>query len=118
MNGNVNERVAVCDEDKPLITSTIRREVPAMNDFEFEKLDELSNGKLRHYLVGSPSGYSWNEQVETILSFEATWKEWDNIYVDTKMLPKSRQHRLSLEQKTEDIEQKQIEDSQQKRIEH
>uniref|UniRef100_A0A0M3IIE3 ATP synthase subunit s-like protein n=1 Tax=Ascaris lumbricoides TaxID=6252 RepID=A0A0M3IIE3_ASCLU len=61
--GKVNERPAVCDEDKPLMTSTIRREIPEMDDMEFERLDKLSGGKLRHLLVGSPSGYSWSEQV-------------------------------------------------------
>lgn len=43
--------------------STIRREIPEMDDMEFERLDKLSGGKLRHLLVGSPSGYSWSEQV-------------------------------------------------------
>lgn len=34
-----------------------------MSDAEFNRLDALSGGKLRHLLVGSPSGYSWTEQV-------------------------------------------------------
>lgn len=46
-----------------VIFSLIRREVPAMDDIEFEQLDRLSGGKLRHLLVGSPSGYSWTDQV-------------------------------------------------------
>ena len=41
------------------------RELPAMDDLEFEKLDRLSGGKLRHLLLGSPSGYSWTEQVRS-----------------------------------------------------
>uniref|UniRef100_A0A915BYR8 ATP synthase subunit s-like protein n=1 Tax=Parascaris univalens TaxID=6257 RepID=A0A915BYR8_PARUN len=88
--GKVNERPAVCDEDKPLMTSTIRREIPEMSDVEFERLDKLSGGKLRHLLVGSPSGYSWTEQVETILSFEEKWKSKQGIPIETKMLPKSK----------------------------
>lgn len=63
VKGNVNERIAVCDDDKPLMTSTIRREIPAISDAEFEHLDQLSCGKLRHFLLGSPSGYSWTELV-------------------------------------------------------
>ncbi|RCN25418.1 hypothetical protein ANCCAN_25211 [Ancylostoma caninum] len=63
VGGNVNERPAVCDNDKPIMTSTIRREIPAMSDEEFDKIDRLSGGKLRHLLVGSPSGYEWNSQV-------------------------------------------------------
>uniref|UniRef100_A0A915CQ70 Uncharacterized protein n=1 Tax=Ditylenchus dipsaci TaxID=166011 RepID=A0A915CQ70_9BILA len=90
VHGSVNERPAVCSDDKPLMTSTIRREIPAMSDAIFEELDELSKGKLRHYLLGSPSGYSWSEQVETILSFEHWWREFERISVDTKMLPKHK----------------------------
>ncbi|KHN78647.1 ATP synthase subunit s-like protein [Toxocara canis] len=88
--GRVNERPTVCDEDKPIMTSTVRREIPEMDDVEFERLDKLSGGKLRHLLVGSPSGYSWTEQVETILSFEEKWKSKQGIPVDPKMLPKSK----------------------------
>lgn len=105
VKGCVNERPAVCDDDKPLMTTTIRRELPAMEDVEFERLDQLSRGKLRHFLLGSPSGefsysaligairyrwclgYSWNEQVETILAFEQRWKEWESKHTDPKMLP-------------------------------
>ena len=58
VKGCVNERPTVCDEDKPLMTTTIRRELPAMEDVEFERLDQLSRGKLRHFLLGSPSGMS------------------------------------------------------------
>lgn len=34
-----------------------------MSDEEFEELDQLSGGKLRHFLIGSPSGYEWKETV-------------------------------------------------------
>uniref|UniRef100_A0A1I8E8V6 ATP synthase subunit s, mitochondrial n=1 Tax=Wuchereria bancrofti TaxID=6293 RepID=A0A1I8E8V6_WUCBA len=88
--GRVNERPAVTDDDKPLMTSTIRRELPEMEIAEFERLDELSGGKLRHLLVGSPSGYSWTQEVETILSFEEKWKKKRGIPVDQKLLPKSK----------------------------
>ena len=45
VKGSVNERVAVCDHDKPLITSLIRRELPAIDTEEFEDLDDLTKGK-------------------------------------------------------------------------
>lgn len=63
VKGNVNERIAVCDNDKPLMTSTIRREIPVIPEAEFEHLDQISHGKLRHFLIGSPSGHSWTKQV-------------------------------------------------------
>uniref|UniRef100_A0A0R3S3T1 ATP synthase subunit s-like protein n=1 Tax=Elaeophora elaphi TaxID=1147741 RepID=A0A0R3S3T1_9BILA len=89
--GRVNERPAVTDDDKPLMTSTIRRELPEMQIAEFERLDELSGGKLRHLLVGSPSGYSWTQEVvEAILSFEEKWKKKCGIPIDEKLLPKSK----------------------------
>ncbi|VDM65903.1 unnamed protein product [Strongylus vulgaris] len=65
IGGNVNERPVVDDNDKPIVTSTIRREIPAMSDREFDEIDQLSGGKLRHLLVGSPSGYEWNSQVRS-----------------------------------------------------
>ncbi|KAL6727338.1 hypothetical protein Aduo_009226 [Ancylostoma duodenale] len=99
VGGNVNERPAVCDNDKPIMTSTIRREIPAMSDEEFDKIDRLSGGKLRHLLVGSPSGYEWNSQVETILQFEAEYNEKRGIPVDPKMLPKERREKFSEEEK-------------------
>lgn len=34
-----------------------------MSEEEFDQIDHLSGGKLRHLLVGSPSGYEWNETV-------------------------------------------------------
>ncbi|KAJ1349213.1 hypothetical protein KIN20_004684 [Parelaphostrongylus tenuis] len=99
VGGSVNERPAVCDNDKPIMTSTIRREIPKMSDEEFEKLDLLSGGKLRHLLVGSPSGYEWNAEVETILQFEAEYNEKRGIPVDPKMLPRSRRKMLPQEEK-------------------
>jgi hypothetical protein len=95
VHGKVNERATVCDDDKPLMTSTIRRDVPAMNEVEFERIDRLSGGKLRHLLVGSPSGYSWTDQVETILSFEHQWNLRKKIATDAKLLPaEKRKDRL------------------------
>ncbi|KAH7660546.1 Protein Y53G8AR.8, partial [Aphelenchoides avenae] len=50
---------------------------------------------LRHLLVGSPSGYSWSEQVEKILSFEHQWNLRKQIPTDPKMLPQGkREERL------------------------
>lgn len=91
------------------ITSTIRREQPAIDDLEFEKLDELSNGKLRHFLLGSPSGYKWSETTETILTFENSWREWNRIPAkDTKMLPKFRRKPLLEAKGYKEEEQKEI----------
>ncbi|CAJ0582606.1 unnamed protein product, partial [Mesorhabditis spiculigera] len=87
ISGAVNERSAVDDEDRPIMTSTIRREIPEMDDMEFEKLDRLSGGKLRHFLVGSPSGYSWTEQTEKILQHEMKLLDKKGVPVHPKMLP-------------------------------
>ena len=84
-----------------------------MNDAEFERLDRLSNGRLRHLLVGSPSGYMWSDQVraacysiilsytntllqvETILAHEAALNAKSKTPTDPKMLPtKERIKRL------------------------
>lgn len=63
-------------------------------------------GKLRHFLLGSPSGYSWTEQVpshissnilfkvETILTHEDGWRRWDRIPTDIKMLPRYKRAAL------------------------
>uniref|UniRef100_A0AC35TI37 ATP synthase subunit s, mitochondrial n=1 Tax=Rhabditophanes sp. KR3021 TaxID=114890 RepID=A0AC35TI37_9BILA len=90
LQGCVNEVPTVDDNDLPIITNTIRREIPKMSDEEFEELDLLSGGKLRHLLVGSPSGYGWHETVETILSFEHQFKLNKGQIVDNKMLPRSK----------------------------
>ena len=42
---------------------------------------------FRHLLVGSPGGYSWTQEVETILSSEYKWKTKQGIHIDKKMLP-------------------------------
>ena len=94
IKGCVNDRATVNDDDKPIITSTIRREIPAMDDEEFDKLDKLSGGELRHLLVGSPSGYQWSDQVETILSFEYQKKLREKIPVDRKMFPASIRNQM------------------------
>lgn len=94
LHGCVNERPTVDDNDLPIVESTIRREIPAISDAEFEKLDKLSGGKLRHLLVGSPSGYSWTDQTETILSFEYQKKLKEKIPIDSKMIPASKRPSL------------------------
>ncbi|KAL3085296.1 hypothetical protein niasHS_010365 [Heterodera schachtii] len=114
VKGCINERVSVCDADKPLATSLIRRELPKMDAEEFEHLDELSKGKLRHFLLGSPSGYSWTEQVETILTFEESWRHWEGVPTDVKMLPRYKRTVL-LEEKRRHALLEQFEE--QKRIE-
>uniref|UniRef100_A0A0N5BA07 ATP synthase subunit s-like protein n=1 Tax=Strongyloides papillosus TaxID=174720 RepID=A0A0N5BA07_STREA len=90
IKGCVNERPAVDDNDLPIITNTIRVDVPKMSDVEFEELDRLSEGKLRHLLVGSPSAYSWSDAVESILSFEEKYKLKRGEIVDSKLLPSSK----------------------------
>ncbi|CAB3403453.1 unnamed protein product [Caenorhabditis bovis] len=95
--GNVNERPVTDDLDNPIMTSTVRREIPKISDVEFERIDALSGGKLRHLLVGSPSGYEWTETTERILEHEAKWKSQDGILIDRKMLPKSQRPEIELE---------------------
>ncbi|KAI6228668.1 ATP synthase subunit s, mitochondrial [Aphelenchoides fujianensis] len=87
VSGKVNERPTVNDEDLPIMTSTIRRDLPEMDEAEFERLDRLSRGRLRHLLVGSPSGYMWSDQVETILAHEAKLNKKLGVPTDAKMLP-------------------------------
>uniref|UniRef100_A0A1I7WUS9 Polypeptide N-acetylgalactosaminyltransferase n=1 Tax=Heterorhabditis bacteriophora TaxID=37862 RepID=A0A1I7WUS9_HETBA len=79
---------------------SIYREIPSMDDMEFNRIDALSGGKLRHLLVGSPSGYEWNEQVETILQFEAEWNKENSIPVDPKMLPKNKRPKVDINYKS------------------
>ncbi|KAF8359756.1 hypothetical protein PRIPAC_94751, partial [Pristionchus pacificus] len=93
--GSVNERPTVTDDDNPIVTSTVKREIPAMSDEEFEELNVLSKGKLRHLLVGSPSGYEWTKETETILAHETMLKLKDGIPIDTKMLP-SKERKIYL----------------------
>lgn len=103
----MNERATVDDEDTPIVQSLIKRELPAMDDAEFERLDKMSKGKLRHFLVGSPSGLSWTQDVETILSFEYEINRWERIPTATKMLPKARRRALlQLDDGAADLEQK------------
>lgn len=87
VKGKINEKANVNDEDQPLITSTIRRDLPEMDEIEFERLDRLSNGRLRHQLIGSPSGYRWSDQVEIILAHEAKVNKRLKVPTDPKMLP-------------------------------
>ena len=116
VKGTVNERAAVCDADKPLVTSMIRREIPKMDAEEFEQLDELAKGMaiLTTFLNFSPQeNYAtfWSAlrvdihgrnrqqslshlpiicplQVETILTHEEGWRRWESIPTDLKMLPR------------------------------
>lgn len=87
VKGRISEKASVNDEDQPLVTSTIRRDLPQMDEVEFERLDRLAKGRLRHQLVGSPSGYIWSDQVETILSHEHKLNKRLNVPTDPKMLP-------------------------------
>ncbi|CEF68537.1 ATP synthase subunit s-like protein [Strongyloides ratti] len=90
VKGCINERPTVDDNDLPIVTSTIKMDVPKMSDIEFEELDRLTQGKLRHLLVGSPSAYSWTEATEQILSFEEKYKLKRGEIVDPKLLPLSK----------------------------
>lgn len=104
LGGKVDERPIVDDADKPLMQSLIRRDVPAISDAELEELDKLSGGKLRHLLIGSPSGLSWTDEVERTLSFEAKWKAKKQLEVHPFMLPPSKHRPPKRDEK------KQIED--------
>ncbi|KAI1721421.1 TGS domain-containing protein [Ditylenchus destructor] len=101
--GNVNERAVVDDNDHPVVHSTIRREIPALDDETFEELDNLSKGKLRHFLLGSPSGHSWTQLSERIMTYDEQWKHFDRIPVDTKMLPRYKRLPV-LEAKQKELE--------------
>lgn len=87
VHGKIEERATVNDDDQPIVTSTIRRNLPEMDEVEFERLNQLSNGKLRHLMLGSPSGYMWSDQVERILSHEHKLDKQIDQKTDTKMLP-------------------------------
>lgn len=50
-----------------------------MSEEEFDQIDHLSGGKLRHLLVGSPSGYEWNETVLKV--FFVKRKKLDGNYI-------------------------------------
>ncbi|EFP10441.1 hypothetical protein CRE_22919 [Caenorhabditis remanei] len=84
------EKAVTDDNDNPIMTSTVRREIPKMSDQEFEEINALSGGKLRHLLVGSPSGYEWNETTEKILEHEASLNLADDVITDPKMLPRGQ----------------------------
>lgn len=69
------------------MTSTIRRDLPELDEVEFERLDRLAKGRLRHQLIGSPSGYMWSDQVDTILAHEDKLNKKLKVPTDPKMLP-------------------------------
>ncbi|PAV86557.1 hypothetical protein WR25_11947 [Diploscapter pachys] len=97
VSGSLNERPLVDDLDRPIVINTIRREIPRMSDKEFEELDQLSGGKLRHFLVGSPSGYEWKETTETALKHEDKLNTSLGIPTDPKMLPKEKRPEIDME---------------------
>ncbi|CAD6188248.1 unnamed protein product [Caenorhabditis auriculariae] len=99
--GDVDERAVVDDGDNPIMTSTVRREIPDMSDEQFDKINALSGGKLKHLLVGSPSGYEWTSTTETILQSEAEWKSRAGIDVNPKMLP-GRTYEIEKQNKLEE----------------
>ncbi|CAD5224234.1 unnamed protein product [Bursaphelenchus okinawaensis] len=96
VKGKISEKATVNDDDQPIATSTIRRQVPEMSEVEFERLDQLSQGRLRHLLIGSPSGYMWSDQVETILQHEHKLNLKDGVETDPKMLPKEERRKRLL----------------------
>ncbi|CAI5444079.1 unnamed protein product [Caenorhabditis angaria] len=96
-----SDKAVTDDNDNPIMTSTVRREIPKIDDAEFEKINALSGGKLRHLLVGSPSGYEWNETTEKILEHEALLNSRDNIKTDPKMLPASKRPKFQLSEPPE-----------------
>ncbi|UMM21379.1 hypothetical protein L5515_003085 [Caenorhabditis briggsae] len=104
MSTSSEERAVTDDNDNPIMTSTVRREIPKMSDLEFEKINALSGGKLRHLLVGSPSGYEWNETTEKILEHEASLNLADDVITDPKMLPHGKRPEFELEESRSKLE--------------
>ncbi|CAL2035348.1 unnamed protein product [Caenorhabditis brenneri] len=96
MSNSEDEKAVTDDNDNPIMTSTVRREIPKMSDAEFEEINALSGGKLRHLLVGSPSGYEWNETTEKILEHEASLNLKDDVITDPKMLPRGKRPEFEL----------------------
>ncbi|CAD5232061.1 unnamed protein product [Bursaphelenchus xylophilus] len=96
IHGKISEKATVNDDDQPIVTSTIRKQVPEMSEVEFERLDQLSKGRLRHLMVGSPSGYMWSDQVERILQHENKLHIKDGIETDPKLLPKEQRRKRLL----------------------
>ncbi len=94
IHGKVSERPVVDDDDKPIMMSLIRREMPEMPIEEFNRLDELSGGKLRHLLIGSPSGLRWSDEVERVLCFDEQWKLKEGYDIHPFLLPKSKRPQL------------------------
>uniref|UniRef100_A0A8R1DJJ6 Uncharacterized protein n=1 Tax=Caenorhabditis japonica TaxID=281687 RepID=A0A8R1DJJ6_CAEJA len=97
MSTSSDDKAVTDDHDNPIMTSTVRREIPKMSDEEFEKINALSGGKLRHLLVGSPSGYEWNETTEKILEHEAKLNAKDGVITDPKMLPRGQRPAFELD---------------------
>lgn len=56
----------------PLYLSRIRMDPPEIDPVEAEEINRLTDGKLKHLLVGSPSG-EWTIETERILSFEVNF---------------------------------------------
>ncbi|CAD8126359.1 ATP synthase subunit s-like protein [Caenorhabditis elegans] len=96
MSTSSDDKAVTDDHDNPIMTSTVRREIPKMDDAEFEEINALSGGKLRHLLVGSPSGYEWTETTERILEHEAELNLTDNVITDPKMLPRGKRPEFEL----------------------
>jgi hypothetical protein len=71
VRGTVSERPSVCDMDKPLMTSLIRRELPKMDAEEFEELDDLSRGKLPQDSVTGNPGFHLHLQANCVICWSA-----------------------------------------------
>lgn len=98
LKGNLTnfERPIFDELGLPLYMSRIRRDLPDLPPEEVEKLNRLVDGKLKHLLVGSPSG-EWTVETERLLSFEAyrKWKIGEQI--EPILLPESMKDPASKE---------------------
>ena len=69
--GMRHERPLVDEFGLPLLRSHVRKDPPALPYETVEELNALSDGKLKHGLVGSPSGTDLRRETERVLAFEA-----------------------------------------------
>lgn len=69
--GLQHEKPMVDEFGLPLVVNRVRKDPPDLPLQEFDWLNALSDGKLKHQLIGSPSGTNWSAETERLLTFEA-----------------------------------------------
>lgn len=102
LKGCLPERPVVDEENLPLLISKVRKDVPAVPYEVAETLNELSDGKLKHLLIGSASG-NWTQETERVLKWEMLLKLKKGEFVDPFLYPNSMKDKSieSLKLKTE-----------------